>query len=226
MTKDRKRLLISAVTKFVSGLLLMGSLLFLPAGTLRFPGAWRLVVLLFVPMLLFGTVLYLKAPELLKKRLNSKESSQVQKRVILLSALQFIACFVLAGLDFRFGWFSLPGWLVTAASVVFVGCYGLYMEVMRENAYLSRTVEIQEGQQVVSTGLYGIVRHPMYFAVTLLFWAMPLVLGSLTAFLVMLPFPLLLVSRIRDEERILEEGLPGYREYEEKVRYRLLPFIW
>ena len=226
MTKDRKRLLISAVTKFVSGLLLMGALLFLPAGTLRFPGAWRLVVLLFVPMLLFGTVLYLKAPELLKKRLNSKESSQVQKRVILLSALQFIACFVLAGLDFRFGWFSLPGWLVTAASVVFVGCYGLYMEVMRENAYLSRTVEIQEGQQVVSTGLYGIVRHPMYFAVTLLFWAMPLVLGSLAAFLVMLPFPLLLVSRIRDEERILEEGLPGYREYEEKVRYRLLPFIW
>lgn len=226
MTKDRKALLISALSKFLGGLLLMGTLLFLPAGTLRFPGAWRLILLLFVPMLLFGAVLFLKAPELLKKRLNDKETSDVQKKVVLLSGLEFLVCFVLAGLDFRFGWFSLPKGVVTAASAVFVGCYALYMEVMRENAYLSRTVEVQEGQQVVSTGLYGIVRHPMYFAVTLLFWAMPLVLGSLAAFFVMLPFPLLLVSRIRDEERILEEGLPGYREYEQKVRYRLLPFIW
>ena len=146
--------------------------------------------------------------------------------MILLSALEFLACFILAGLDFRFGWPHFPTWLILAASVLFLGCYGLYIEVMRENAYLSRTVEIQKGQQVVSTGLYGIVRHPMYFSVVFLFWSMPPVLGSLPAFLVMLPFPLLLVQRIRDEEKLLEDGLPGYKEYEQKIRYRLIPFIW
>lgn len=222
----KKELLLSALTKFLGGLVLLGLLLFIPAGTFRFPGAWRLMAILFIPMLLFGIVLFAKAPELLKKRLNDRESSPVQKRVILFSALEFIACFVLAGLDCRFGWSHFPSWLITAACILFLVSYGLYIEVMRENAYLSRTVEVQEGQQVVSTGLYGIVRHPMYFAVVLLFWAMPLVLGSWPAFFVMLPFPLLLASRIKDEEKILEEGLPGYREYEQKVRYRLIPFLW
>ena len=222
----KKKLLFQAFIKFSLGLLLLGLLLFLPAGTIRYPGAWRLFALLFIPMFLFGIVLFFKAPDLLKKRLNDKESSGVQKTVILLSALEFLACFILAGFDFRFGWSHFPTWLILAASVLFLGCYGLYIEVMRENAYLSRTVEIQEGQQVVSTGLYGIVRHPMYFSVVFLFWSMPLVLGSLPAFLVMLPFPLLLVQRIRDEEKLLEDGLPGYKEYELKVRYRLIPFIW
>ena len=222
----KKKLLAQALIKFTAGLILLGVLLFLPAGTFRFPGAWRLFALLFIPMFVFGAVLLWRAPGLLKKRLNDKESSGVQKTVILSSGLEFLACFLLAGLDFRFGWSHFPLWLIIAASVLFLGCYGLYIEVKRENAYLSRTVEIQEGQTVVSTGLYGIVRHPMYFSVVFLFWAMPLVLGSLPAFLVMLPFPLLLVQRIRDEEKLLEEGLPGYREYEHKVRFRLIPFIW
>ncbi|MDO5423646.1 MAG: isoprenylcysteine carboxylmethyltransferase family protein [Eubacteriales bacterium] len=215
-----------ATIKFFSGLLLIGLLLFWPAGTIRYAGAWRLIVLLFVPMLIVGIVLMKKAPELLRKRLNDKEGESEQKMVIALSSLEFIACFVLAGFDFRFGWTQLPGWVIAAACAVFLVAYGLYAEVMRENAYLSRTVEVQENQKVISTGLYGIVRHPMYFAVVLLFWAMPFVLGSLTAFLVMLPFPLLLVKRIRNEESVLEEGLSGYLEYEKKVKYRLIPFIW
>lgn len=215
-----------ALIKFLSGLAALGMLLFLPAGTLHFAGAWRLIVLLFVPMFLAGIVLLVKAPKLLEKRLNNKESSNVQKRVIGLSALEFVCCFLLAGFDYRFGWSRLPQWLLVLACVVFVISYGLYMEVMRENAYLSRTVEVQEGQTVISTGLYGIVRHPMYFAVVLLFGSMPLVLGSLPSFVVMLPFPLLLVSRIKDEEKILEKELPGYKEYEQKVKYHLIPFIW
>lgn len=224
MTK--RKLLIGVLSKFLAGLFLLGLLLFVPAGTIRFPGAWRLIAILFLPMLVLGTVLFFRAPDLLEKRLNSREKSGVQKTVVALTALEFIASFVLAGLDFRFGWSHLPVWLTVAACVLFVGCYGLYAEVMRENAYLSRTVEVQEGQKVISSGLYGIVRHPMYFSVVLLFWAMPLVLGSVPALLVMLPFPALLVRRIRDEEAILEEGLPGYREYEKKVRFHLIPFIW
>ena len=222
----KNKLLTDALLKFFSGLILLGLLLFLPAGTMAYAGAWRLMAILFIPMLIFGTVLFLKNPALLKKRLNDKESSSVQKTVILLSALEFTVCFVVSGLDCRFGWSHFPKWLISASCVLFLASYGLYAEVMRENAYLSRTVEVQEGQKVVSTGLYGIVRHPMYFAVVLLFWAMPLVLGSFPAFLVMLPFPLLLVSRIKDEERILEERLCGYKEYEKKVKYRLIPFIW
>ncbi|MCQ2424663.1 MAG: isoprenylcysteine carboxylmethyltransferase family protein [Lachnospiraceae bacterium] len=222
----KRKLLIGALSKFLAGLFLLGLLLFVPAGTVRFPGAWRLIAILFLPMLILGAVLFFRAPDLLEKRLNSREKSGVQKTVVALSALEFIACFVLAGLDFRFGWSHLPAWLIAAACVLFVGCYGLYAEVMRENAYLSRTVEVQEGQKVISSGLYGLVRHPMYFSVVLLFWAMPLVLGSVPAFLVMLPFPALLVRRIKDEEAILEEGLPGYREYEKKVRFRLIPFVW
>lgn len=221
-----RRLTIQAGGKYVCGLLLMGALLFLPAGTLRYPGAWRLMGLLFLPMLLLGAALLIKAPGLLQKRLKDREPEGEQRRVIALSALELVACLLLAGLDFRLGWTRLPGWATAASCAVFLTAYALYGEVMRENAYLSRTVEIQENQRVISTGLYGIVRHPMYFAVILLFWAMPLVLGSLPAFFVMLPFPLLLVKRIRNEEKVLEEGLPGYREYEEKVHYRLVPFIW
>lgn len=221
-----RKLIIQAAVKFLSGLLLMGVLLFLPAGTIRYAGAWRLMGLLFVPMLLVGAVLLIRAPKLLEKRLHDRESEGAQRTVIALSALEFIACFILAGLDFRFGWTRFPAWATAAACALFLAAYALYAEVMRENAYLSRTVEIQENQQVISTGLYGIVRHPMYFAVILLFWAMPLVLGSLPAFLVMLPFPLLLVKRIRNEEKVLEEGLAGYREYEKKVKYRLIPFVW
>lgn len=221
-----RKLLIQAALKFFGGLLLMGILLFLPAGTVRYAGAWRLMGLLFLPMLLVGAVLLAKAPDLLRKRLNDRESEGEQRTVIGLSALEFIVCFVLAGLDLRFGWTHFPGWVTAVSCGLFLIAYGLYAEVMRENAWLSRTVEIQENQQVISTGLYGIVRHPMYFAVILLFWTMPLVLGSLPAFLVMLPFPLLLVKRIRNEEKVLEEGLAGYREYEKKVRFRILPFIW
>lgn len=220
------KLLCNALLKFVSGLILLGLMLFWPAGTFHYAGAWRLIGLLFIPMFVVGIVLYLRAPELLKKRLNDKESSEVQKGVIAFSAIEFIGCFIIAGFDYRFGWSKLPNWLITMACILFVVSYGLYAEVMRENAYLSRTVEVQDGQKVISTGLYGIVRHPMYFAVVLLFWAMPLVIGSLPSFIIILPFPLLLVRRIKDEEKILEDGLPGYKEYEQKVKYHLIPFIW
>ena len=221
-----RELLKDALKKFASGLVILGILLFLPAGTFNFPGAWRFLALLFIPIFIFGLVLFIKAPKLLQKRLNSKESSNVQKRVILLTGLEFIACFVVAGLDYRFGLSKLPSWLILVACIIFIFSYGLFVEVTRENEYLSRTVEVQQGQKVISTGLYAVVRHPMYFAIVLLFWSMPLVIGSLYSFIVMLPFPLLLVQRIKDEEKILEEGLPGYKDYEQKVKYHLIPFIW
>lgn len=219
-------LLINALVKFLSGLVILSLLLFLPAGTIDFLGAWRLIALLFIPMFIFGIVLFFKSPALLEKRLNNKETSNVQKKVILLSGLEFIVCFIVAGFDYRFGWSKLPSWIIMTACIIFVISYGLYVEVTRENEYLSRTVEVQENQKVVSTGLYGIVRHPMYFAVVLLFWSMPLVIGSFYSFIIMLPFPLLLISRIKDEEKILEDDLPGYKEYEQKVKYHLFPFIW
>ena len=220
------KLLMQAVTKFAAGLLMVGLLLFLPAGTLRYPGGWRFCALLFIPMLILGAVLFRKAPELLKKRLAGEEKESEQRAVIGASLLMFVGGFVVAGLDFRFGWSNMPGWLVTAASVILLISYGLYAEVMRENAYLSRTVEVQEGQKVVSTGLYGIVRHPMYMASTLLFLSIPLVLGSWYGFVIFLIYPLLLVKRIKNEEAVLEAGLPGYKEYKEKVKYRMFPFVW
>lgn len=220
------KLLLNGAVKLIAGLVMMGVLLFLPAGTWMYWNAWLLLGLLFVPMLILGIVLYLKAPELLAKRLNSKEKEKEQKQVIGGSAIIFIAGFVVAGLDFRFGWSRLPLGLVVVASVIFVLAYGLYAEVMRENAYLSRTVEIQENQKVIDTGLYGIVRHPMYMATTLLFLAMPLVLGSVWAFVVFMPFPFLLVKRIQNEEEVLEQGLEGYVAYKQKVKYRMIPFIW
>ena len=220
------KLLLSALSKYVLGLLLVGLLLFVPAGTLRYGNAWLFIALLFAPMLLVGVLLCLKAPTLLQKRLNSKEREPAQRRVVALSALLFIAGFVLAALDFRFGYSHVPRWLVVAASVFTLCAYGLYAEVMRENAYLSRTVEVQKNQRVVDTGLYGIVRHPMYAATVLLYLAIPLVLGSFVSFIVFLSYPALIVRRIRNEEAVLEKGLAGYLEYEKKVKYRLIPFIW
>ena len=220
------KLLFSALTKYLAGLVLMGLVLFLPAGTLAYPGGWLLCGLLFVPMLILGIVLFVKTPALLEKRLRTKETQLQQKQVIALSGLMFVGGFVLAGLDFRFGWTQVPRWLVITASLLLLASYGLYAEVMRENAWLSRSVEVQEGQQVVDTGLYGIVRHPMYAVTTVLFLSMPLVLGSWIAFSLFLIYPALMVKRIQGEEQLLEAELPGYREYQKKVKYRMFPFFW
>ena len=220
------KLLISAVTKFAAGLLLLGLLLFLPAGTFEYVNGWLLIALLFVPMLILGIVLYTKAPALLEKRLQSKEKESTQKGVVAVSGLAFLASFIIAGLDYRYGWTEVPGWVLGIASVIFLASYGLYAEVMRENAYLSRTIEVQEDQKVVDTGLYGIVRHPMYMATILMFLAMPVILGSWYAAAVMLVYPVVIIARIRNEETVLEEGLAGYKAYKKKVKYRILPYIW
>lgn len=220
------KLLMNAALKLVCGLLLTVLLLFAPAGTWRYPGGWLFIGLLFLPMLILGLALWLKAPELLKKRLNMKETQKDQVWVVALSGVLFIAGFLAAGFDFRFGWTRVPGWLVWIAAFVQLGSYGLYAEVLRENAYLSRTVEVQEGQTVIDTGLYGIVRHPMYTATILMSLAIPLVLGSWISFLPMLLYPAIIIRRIHGEEALLEEGLPGYREYQQKVRWRLIPYIW
>ena len=222
----RKNLAARAVSKYLAGLVMVALLLFVPAGSLAYPNGWLFISLLFIPMLVLGFVLLFKAPELLEKRLNAKEEQGEQRKVVGLSALLFLAGFMTAALDFRFGWSQLPGWLVLAASAVLLLSYGMYAEVMRENAYLSRTVEIQENQKVIDTGLYGIIRHPMYTSTILLFLSIPLVLGSGIAFLLFLVYPVLIAKRIRNEEQVLEEGLAGYREYKQKVKYRLIPFIW
>lgn len=219
-------LLLDALAKYLAGLALVALLLFLPAGTVRWPGGWLFLGLLFLPMLALGAVLWLKAPELLRKRLNTRETESAQKGVVSLSAVLFLASFLLCGLDFRFGWTHVPGAVTAGAAAVLLVSYALYAEVMRENAYLSRTVEIQQDQKVIDTGLYGVVRHPMYMATVLLFLSIPLVLGSWLGFAVMLPYPLLLTVRIRNEEEILTQGLPGYAAYKHKVRYRLIPFLW
>lgn len=220
------KLLAQAAAKYFSGLVAVAVLLFVPAGTLRFWSAWLLIVILFVPMLIVGAALLIKNPELLRKRLNAREEEAEQKAVVLLGGLMFAAGFVVAGLDYRYQWSALPGWLVAAAAVVFVLGYLLYAEVLRENTYLSRTVAIQEGQKVVDTGLYAIIRHPMYLATVLMFIAMPLVLGSFYAFLVFLLYPAITVKRIRNEEEVLEKDLQGYAEYKKCVKYRLIPFVW
>ena len=220
------KLIFNALTKFLVGLLVIAILLFLPAGTVDFPNGWLFVGLLFLPMLILGAVLFFKAPELLRKRLNAKEKEATQKGVVLFSGLIFIAGFVVAGLDFRFGWSDVPAWVIAVASAVFVIAYGLYAEVMRENAYLSRNVEIQKDQKVIDTGLYGIVRHPMYMATILLYLAMPLVLGSWFSFIAFEFYPIIIIIRIINEEKVLEAGLEGYTEYKKKVKFRILPFIW
>ena len=220
------KLLCNALIKLLCGLLLISLLIFLPAGTLRYFNGWLLLGVLFVPMLILGVVLLIKSPDLLAKRLDVREKQSTQKRVVSLSALLFLFGFLAAGLDFRFGWTHVPFPVVLIASAVFLCSYGLYAEVMRENAYLSRTVKVEEGQRVIDTGLYGVVRHPMYFATVLLFLAMPLILGSWISFLIFLIYPVLIALRIRDEERLLERELAGYSEYKMRVKYRLIPFVW
>ena len=220
------KLLFQAIEKFAAGLLMIGLILFLPAGTWRYPGGWLFCALLFIPMLLLGVVLFVKAPDLLRKRLASREKENAQKQVIGVSLLMFVGGFVVAGLDFRFGWSRMPLWITAAASVILLVSYGLYAEVMRENAYLSRTVEVQKDQKVIDTGLYGIVRHPMYSVTLLLFLSLPLVLGSMISFVIFLAYPFIIVKRIKGEEAFLEKELNGYSEYKHKVKYRLIPWIW
>lgn len=221
-----KKLFLSAILKFSAGVLLVGGLIFLPAGTWNFPGGWLLMGILFIPMFLAGLVMMAKDPNLLRSRLNAKEKERDQDMVVKLSGLMFLVGFILAGLDFRFGWSNLPGWVNVLGAVLFLTAYALYAEVLRENTWLSRTIEVQQGQTVVSTGLYGIVRHPMYAVTLLLFLSMPLVLGSVPAFLVFLVYPAIIAKRILGEEEVLKQDLPGYAEYLKKVRWRLIPYIW
>ena len=220
------KLFVGAITKFLLGVALVGVLIFLPAGTLSFFNGWLLMGILFIPMFFAGIVMMIKNPRLLESRLNAKEKQQEQNLVVKLSGLMFLAGFIVAGLGVRFGWFTLPLGVSVTAAVVFLIAYALYAEVLRENTYLSRTIEVQENQTVVDTGLYGIVRHPMYSVTLLLFLSMPLVLGSVYAFLIFLAYPFIIAERIKNEEKFLEENLPGYREYRQKVKYRLIPFIW
>lgn len=221
-----KGLLTQALAKFFLGVIVMGILLFLPAGSFRYWQGWLLMGILFVPMFAAGLVMMGKNPELLRKRLNAKEKEAEQRTVVKLSGLLFLIAFVVAGLNWRFGWWILPNWAVWAAAGLFLGAYLLYAEVLRENTYLSRTIEVQENQKVIDTGLYGIVRHPMYMATTILFLAMPLVLASPISFIVMSGYIPVIAKRIKNEEKVLEEGLDGYAEYKEKVKYRILPLIW
>lgn len=225
-TINRKRLTINALCKLLGGLGIIALLLFWPAGTWHYWQAWLFIALLFVPMTFMGVWLLCKQPELLAKRLNNKEKQQEQKSVVALSGLMFVLGFLLCGLDARFALSQVPLWLVITASLLFLMGYAMYAEVMRENAYLSRTIEVQEGQQVIDTGLYAIVRHPMYLATIIMYLSMPLVLGSAWALLVFAVYPMLIIKRIRNEEQVLLEGLPGYADYQQRVRYRLLPFLW
>lgn len=220
------KLIISAIIKYIIGVGAVGALLFLPAWTLNYPHGWLFMGLLFIPMLIMGIVMALRAPGLLEKWLNNKEKERAQQGVVALSGLIFPAGFVLSALDFRYGWSGVPSWCVIVASVLFLIGYGLYAEVMRENAYLSRTVEVQQGQKVIDTGLYGVIRHPMYLATMLMFLPLPLILGSFWGLIPFALYPAVAVIRIINEEKVLREGLEGYIEYTEKVKYRLIPFVW
>lgn len=222
----RGKLLFQGLIKYIAGILIVGLMVFLPAGTFDYVNGWGFMGLLFIPMFILGAVLLIKDPMLLAKRLNSKEKETAQKQVISLSLVLFIVGFVLSSLDYRFGWSNMSKWVAIVGAMVLLISYGLYVEVMRENACLSRTVEIQENQKVIDTDLYGIIRHPMYFATTTLFLSFPIVLGSWVGFVIFLLLPVILAIRIKNEEKILEEGLLGYKEYKQKVKYRLLPFIW
>ena len=216
----------SAGIKFLLGLVLVGLLVFLPAGTMDFFNGWLLIAVLFVPMLIAGVVMAISSPGLLRKRLNAKEKESEQKSVVAMSGIMFIAAFVVAGLNYRYAWIVMPSWAVWSAVALLLLSYAMYAEVLRENAYLSRNIEVQQGQKVVDTGLYGIVRHPMYLATILLFLSIPLVLGSLPSFVIMLAYIPLIVKRIRNEEKVLLEGLGGYEEYCKRVKYRIIPFVW
>ncbi len=220
------KLLLNVLIKFIMGLLLVGVLLFLPAGGFGYMNGWLFMGLLFIPMLLLGVVLLIKSPKLLEKRLNANEKEKTQRGVVAISGLLFLVGFVIAGLDYRFGWSEMPKWVVITASVILLVSYALYAEVMRENAYLSRTIEVQENQRVVDTGLYGIVRHPMYAVTLWLFLSIPIVLGSWWSLLCFAPYVGVIIVRIINEEKVLQRGLDGYTDYQKKVKYRLIPFIW
>lgn len=220
------KLFSQALMKFLFGLVIVFLLLFIPAGSVDYFNGWLFIALLFIPMFIVGIIMFLKSPELLKKRLNAKEEEKEQKIVILISGIMFLLAFILAGLNFRFGWFQLPQTVIIIASIIFILSYIMYAEVLRENMYLSRTVEVSENQKVIDTGLYGIVRHPMYTSTIFLFLSMPLVLDSLFSFMVMFIYPIVIISRIKNEEKVLERELEGYKEYKEKVKYKIVPFIW
>ena len=220
------KLFSQAIVKFLIGLLIVGLLLFLPAGTFAYWQAWLLIGILFIPMFLAGLVMMKKSPDLLRRRLDAREKQAEQKAVIALSGLMFLAAFPVAGLNFRFGWIVLPAWVPYAAAVLFLLAYALYGEVLRENVWLSRTVEVQENQTVIDTGLYGVVRHPMYMCTLLLFLSMPLVLGSVISFVIMLAYIPIIAKRIRNEEQVLEAGLAGYAEYRKRVKYKVIPYMW
>lgn len=221
-----KKLFFQALSKFLIGLIIICILLFIPAGTLDYPNGWLFIALLFIPMFFAGIIMLFKSPDLLRRRLNAKESEDEQKTVILVSGIIFLLAFILAGLNFRFGWFHLPTVVIIISSVIFLIAYIMYAEVLRENEYLSRTVEVSENQKVVDSGLYGIVRHPMYTSTIFLFLSMPLVLDSIFSFIVMLVYPIIIIFRIRNEEKVLENELIGYKEYKEKVKYKLIPYLW
>lgn len=223
---NKNSLFLQAIGKFLLGVVIVGLLLFLPAGTLAYWQGWLLMGILFVPMFCAGLVMMARNPDLLRKRLDAREEEKEQKTVVRLSGFLFIAAFVVAGLNRRFGWCVLPDWAVWVSAALFLACYLLYAEVLRENTYLSRTIEVQEDQKVIDTGLYGVVRHPMYMATTVLFLAMPLVLASPISFAIMLLYLPLIAKRIRNEEKVLEEGLDGYKEYKKKVKYKVIPYIW
>lgn len=220
------KLFVQAIIKFISGVVMVALMIFLPAGSLDYWNGWLFMGILFIPMFTAGIILMLKNPQLLKIRLNTKENESEQKTVILLSGIMFLAGFILCGFNYRFSWIVLPKWVIIGATILFLISYILYAEVLRENTYLSRTIEVQDGQKVIDIGLYGIVRHPMYLVTILLFLAMPLVLGSVISFLIFLVYPMILAKRIKNEEKILEEQLEGYKEYKQKVKYKLIPFVW
>lgn len=221
-----KKLFIEALTKFLLGIVSVALLIFLPAGTLKYWNGWLFMAILFIPMFVAGIVMYVKKPELLERRLKINEEQKEQKIITKLNGIMFVVGFIVAGLDYRFGWSVLAEWISVVASFIFVVAYLLYAEVLRENLYLSRVIEVADGQKVIDTGLYGFVRHPMYLITLFLFLAMPIVLGSLYSFLIFLVYPVIIVCRINNEEKLLEKELEGYKEYKEKVRYRLIPFLW
>lgn len=222
----KKKLFLQAITKFLIGLLLFGLVLFVSAGTMKYPNGWLLIAVLFIPMFIAGIVLMFKNPALLQKRLNAKEEESEQKAVVAFSGIMFLAAFIVAGLSFRFHWVMLPKWAVIIGTVVFLLAYTMYAEVLRENTYLSRTIEVQENQKVIDTGLYGIVRHPMYSATLFLFLSMGIILGSPISFAILLMYIPIIAKRMKNEEKVLEEGLEGYSEYKERVKYKVIPFIW
>ena len=220
------KLFFQAIIKFISGVLLIGLLLFIPANTINYWNGWLFMGLLFVPMFIAGIVLMIKNPELLRKRLNEKETENEQKQVIVFSGLMFLLGFIIAGLNYKYNWIVIPNVVIIISSILFILAYILYAEVLRENTYLSRTIEIQENQKVIDTGLYGIVRHPMYAVTILLFLAMPLILGSIISFVIFLIYPIIIAKRIKNEEKVLEKDLVGYSEYKKKVKDKIIPFIW